>query len=48
MFKDDTKKPPQHSAVCSYHRILRNAVVVWGDDSGAEFTFLRKRSERME
>jgi hypothetical protein len=32
----------------SYHRFYINAVVGWGDDSGAEFTFLRQQSERME
>ena len=29
-----------------YHRILQNAVVGWGDDSGADFSFLREQSER--
>ena len=32
----------------SYHRISQNAVVGWGDDSGAEFPFLCERSERTE
>ncbi len=32
----------------SYHRISQNAVVGCGDDSGAEFTFLREQSERTE
>ena len=28
----------------SYHRILQNAVVGWGDDTGAEFTFIPSRA----
>ena len=27
-----------------YHRFYINAAVGWGDDSGAEFPFLRERS----